>query len=192
MSLISKEVEFKYNAKDISLTEFMKFCEKREPVHHIYAAGYDHFYENAKDPDAFCRHRLGPDMNQLTFKRKIDDANNYIRTEHNVDLMRTMTQEQISALLLEFGYKFNVSIFKTCFVYVYDYYVLVYYIVYDLDMKELNRFVEIEMKEDYPWEDRNHAWDELVTTERLCKSLGINVKLRVKPSLFEMYKKDLD
>lgn len=182
------EIEFKYRADDIDLTAFIAFCQEREPVKIVNAAGYDHFYQNIKDLDVFCRHRIGPDMNQLTFKRKTTDSNNFIRTEHNIDLL-SASREQIASLASEFGYIHNFSLYKNCFIYCYDLYTLVYYIVYDEAMKESGRFVEIEMKEDYPWSSEQEAWEQLLVFEKLCKPLGLSAQSRIKRSLFELYRK---
>lgn len=185
-----QEIEFKYSAADISLTKFSEFCKTRKPLKFILASGYDYFYENLKDPDAFCRHRAGPDANQLTFKRKINSANNFVRTEHNLDLLPIMTNAQVEALCAEFGYKFNTTLFKNCFIYNYDFYTLVYYICYDVEMKELGRFVEIEMSEKHAWANEEETYNALLVMEKLCaKELGISAQARIKRSLWEMYKK---
>ncbi len=181
-----KEIELKYSADDISLTAFMAFCEEREPIKNLTPSGYDHFYK-AGNTDDFCRLRQGPDSNQLTFKRKLHGVNNYVRTEHNLDLTRKMARAQVEALLKEFGYLYTASIFKNCFVYNYADHTLVYYICYDRDLKELGRFIEIEAKEDYDWETQQHAWDTITAIERFCRPLGITPQARVKRSLFEMY-----
>ncbi len=184
------EVEFKYKADNISLTSFTDFCKTKKPTSVVIASGYDYFYENIDDPDAFCRHRVGPDSNQLTFKRKLSDVNNFIRTERNVDLAASMSVEEISGLCDEFGYKYNTSIFKNCFVYKYDWYTFVYYICYDTDMIELGRFVEIEMSEDHAWNSEKEAWEELLLMEKICgKGLGVTAQSRIKRSLFEMFRK---
>lgn len=184
------EVEFKYKADNITLTNFHKFCGDRNPERYVFASGYDYFYDSTKDQEAFCRHRTGPDVNQLTFKRKTADANNFIRTEHNIELRKGTEEHAVEALLKEFGYKINSSIFKTCFVYVYDYYVLVYYICYDLDMVEKSRFIEIEMREDYAWANESEAWNSLTAMERICKPLGITAQARIKKSLYEIFKEE--
>lgn len=187
------EIEFKYSADNISLSHFNKFCQAR-PDHDtsafLVASGYDYFYENKNDSEAFCRHRYGPDMNQLTFKRKTSGVNNFVRTEHNLDFTKDMTVSQIEAYIREHGYEFNTSIFKNCFIYKFEWYTLVYYICYDTDLKELGRFVEIEMKEDYAWKTRDEAWNALVSMERLCKTLGVSAQKRIKLSLYEMFKKE--
>jgi len=186
------EIEFKFNAKDIKLTDFIKFCKSHSgDCKEIIASGYDHFYDNSKDPDAFGRLRVGPDVNQLTFKRKTKDTNNFIRTEHNIELTKGTTRDQIEALFLEFGYKYNVSLFKNCFVFVYDTYTFVYYICYDTDMEELGRFIEIEMSEEHSWANEAEAYNHLLVLEKLMKSLGISPQNRVKRSLFELYSKDI-
>lgn len=184
------EIETKYNASNISFEVFEKFCKSRLPESNLFASGYDHFYDKASDSSSFCRHRVGPDSNQLTFKRKTTTSNNFVRTEHNIDLAPGVSKEQVEALCSEFGYKYNTSIFKTCFVYKYIWYVLSYYICYDLDMVERGRFVEIEMREDHKWANEDEAWSSLVVLEKLCKSLGLTPKSRIRKSLFELYRED--
>lgn len=184
-----KEVELKYSAENIPLTVFKKFCEGRNPRKLTVASGYDHFFSNTKDKDAFCRHRVGPDLNQLTFKRKTSDINNYIRTEHNIDLQHGVKKDQIEALCAEFGYAYNTSIFKTCFVYKFDYYTFVYYVCYDVEMQETGRFFEIEAAEDYQWKNETEAWEALMVLEKFSRPLGISAQGRIKKSLWEMVRK---
>lgn len=184
------EVEFKYPAENISLSTFTNFCERRPSLAVTSASGYDHFYEKQDCIGSFCRLRVGADANQLTFKRKTEDGNNFVRTEHNIDLTRETTREQIDALLSEFNYRYNTSLFKNCFIYKYDWYTAVYYVVYDETMKELGRFIELEMSEDYPWSSQEEAYNQLLILEKLFKPLGLIPQVRVKRSLFEMYKKD--
>ena len=183
------EIEFKYNAEAIPLSSFVELCASRQPENLILASGWDHFYENTKNPDAFCRLRVGPDSNQLTFKRKLADKNNFIRTEHNIDLERHVSLEQIANLVSEFGYKPNTKLFKNCFIYKFDKHIFVYYIVYDAGMKEVGRYVEIEMSEEHPWESEAQAMEALIELEKVFKPLGISPQSRIKRSLWEMYKK---
>jgi len=153
------EVETKYRADEMSLVAFHDFCKERKPERYLYSSGFDHFYHSLKSPNAFCRHRTGTDLNELTFKRKTSDSNSFIRTEHNITLAKDMQAHQIAALCNEFGYEYNTSIFKTCFVYIFDWYVLSYYICYNNEMKESGRFFEIEAREDYNWSTEAEAWD---------------------------------
>ena len=185
------EIEFKYRADNVGLEAFVTFCKGFNGLKaHVSASGFDHFYDNVKDPGAFGRLRVGPDLNQLTFKRKTEDANNFIRTEHNLDLAAHTCREQIEAFLGEFGYSYNMSLFKSCFVYKYDRHIFVYYICYDTDMKETGRFIEVEMSEDFPWASESDAYEELAVLEKLMKPLGISPQNRVKKSLFELYRKE--
>lgn len=183
------EIETKYNAKNVSLTEFKEFCKARGPLRSIMASGYDHFYAKPDEESSFCRHRTGPDRNEFTYKQKTNAANSTIRREVNVNMMPGESKETAAALAESFGYQYNTSIFKTCFVYTYEWYTLVYYITYDLDMKELDRLLEIEMKEDHPWASEADAWNQLTVLEKLCKPLGASPQARIKRSLFEMYRK---
>lgn len=183
-----KEIEFKYTADDMKLEDFIAFCEERQPKKQVIASGYDHFYETPQGSESFCRLRVGPDMNQLTFKRKTSESNNYVRTEHNLDIARKMTRAQVEALCAEFGYTYNTSIFKNCFVYTYDDHVLVYYICYDVNLNELGRFFEIEAREDYAWKTETEARDTIAALERICKPLGVSPQGRIKRSLFEMFR----
>jgi adenylate cyclase class IV len=182
-----KEVEFKYSASEISIESFHKFCKgKKGLVKYVMASGFDHFYASTVIPGAFCRHRQGADMNQLTLKRKTTHENSYVRTEHNIDLDPTMTEPQIRSLCNDLGYTYTGRIFKVCFVYKYDYYTLCYYVVYDDNMKELNRFFEIEMSEEVQWRE-GEAYSALVIMEKSCKLLGAKADNRESASLFEMY-----
>lgn len=185
-----QEIEFKYNASGTSLSKFEEFCKKLNPDKFFTASGFDYFYANADSPESFYRLRVGADFNQLTFKRKTKDENNYIRTEHNIDLKNHVTKDQIEALCADFNYKYNMSIFKNAFVYTYDWYTLVYYVVYDENMKELGRFIEIELSEEKEWASDESAWNELVVIEKLCKDIGITAQSRIKKSLYEMFKKE--
>lgn len=186
-----KEIELKYNAKDIDFHAFNAFALSRKPISKVIASGYDHFHANSKDKDSFCRHRVGLDINQLTFKRKGEGAaNNVTRTEHNLNLSPDTSVEQVEALCAEFGYTYNTSIFKTCFVYTYEWYVFVYYIVHDKSMKELGRFLEIEAREDYNWGSEQDALTGIASIEKFAKGLGINAQSRMRKSLWEMFRKE--
>lgn len=184
-----REVEFKYNAEGISLAKFHEFCRGRTPFDYLSASSPDHFYCNTKNDGSFYRFRDGGDFKQLTFKKKTVDQNNFIRTEHNITLASTTKEDQVRALVAEHGYKYDTSVFKTCFIYFYDYYTLVYYVCLDYEHKEIGRFVEIEVNEDYPWKSEQEAWDSLIALEKLCKGLGVSPQARIKKSLYEMFTK---
>lgn len=184
------EIELKYNAKNISLEDFCEFARSlKPPVKYKEAAGYDYFYDDPKDEDGFYRLRIGHDVRQITYKHKTKETNNYIRDEHNLNLVKGMTFDAMVAYVSSLGYKFNNKIFKNCFIFEFETYTLVYYVCSDSNISELGRFIEIEMKEDYPWASQADAWNELVALERICKPLGVSPQSRVKRSLFELYKK---
>lgn len=185
-----KEIEFKYRADDITLTKFVEFCTtlKGTPKY-IEAAGYDYFFSSPKDEDGFYRIRMGHDTRQLTYKNKTKESNNYVRDEHNLNFAKSMTRDYIEGYVKSLGYEFDSKLFKNCFIYAFETYTLVYYICYDADMKELGRFVEIEMSEEYAWPTEADAWNELVAMERICRPLGISPQARVKRSLFELFGK---
>lgn len=185
----NKEIEFKYDASKVELQDFNAFCTNRRPLKFIIISGYDHFYAKADDPKSFYRHRVNTNENQLTFKRKTSPDNNYVRVEHNIDLPLSVTEEKIGDLCAISGYEYNFSLFKNCFIYNFDYYTLVYYICYDISMREMGRFIEIEMKEDYDWGNEEEAYGELLALETLCKKIGTVKESRVADSLFEMYRK---
>jgi adenylate cyclase class IV len=185
------EIEFKYKAS-IALTEFNDFCESRKPDKFVIISGFDHFYSSKSDKDSFYRHRVNTNENQLTFKKKLTVDNNFIRKEHNIDLPMSVSEDKIGSLCEINGYEYDISIFKNCFIYNYDYYTLVYYICYDKNLTELGRFIEIEMKEDYDWRNEEEAYGELVSLERLCKSIGASPDNRLNLSLFEMFRRRND
>ena len=189
MSTKHLEIETKYRADEMSFTKFEAFIHTLNPTQTVRASGYDHFYASKDSPGSFARHRVGPEFNQLTFKRKTADNNNYIRTEHNISIDLNVKTEQVAALMKEFCYEYNTTIFKNVFVYNFDRYNFVYYICYTPDLKELGRFVEIEMSEEYAWKSEIEAWTQLEALERDLKPLGITPQHRMRKSLFEMFKK---
>lgn len=180
------EVEFKYSAESIDLTDFTAFCEASTPVKYIQASGYDHFYASDKDPMQFGRHRIGPDYSQLTVKAKTQESNNYIRQEDNLDFKDDISRAQVESFFAKFGYEHKRSIFKNCFIYKYPLYTLVYYLIYTEDMNEIGRYVEIEMSENHPWGSAEQAFEALRQVEKQCKSLGIIPQSRIRNSLYEI------
>lgn len=189
MGLKGLEIETKYRAGEVKLSDFKAFCEAKDPRSYKVVSGSDYFYSNTKDSDSFWRHRVGPDSNQITFKRKTADTNNFVRVEHNIELRKDMTVEAVAAMLKEFAYTYNTEIFKNCFIYKYEYYTIVLYICYDKDMKELERFIELEMQEDYDWKNVDEAWNALIVLEKTAKDIGITSRNRVRSSLFELFRK---
>ncbi len=183
--MIGMEIEFKYRADEVNLASFMSHCNGMKPVDYVLASGWDHFYDASKT-EGFARHRIGSNFNQLTYKRKTTDKNNYVREEDNLDLLLSVTQTQIASFLSKFGYEHNCTIFKNCFIYKYPTYSVVYYVIYSKALKEIGRFIEIEMSEDYAWESEEAAWNSLLEVEKSCKALGLTPQGRMKKSLYEL------
>jgi hypothetical protein len=183
------EVETKYHADNMHLKDFKKFAKSLNPIKYIEASGFDYYFTKNK---SFTRYRAG-DLHELTKKRQTDKANNYIRTEINMRIVPEDTEEKtlekVTAFVAEDGYKFNFSIFKSCFIYFYPSFDLVYYIIFDSNMKEQGRFFEIEMLEDYPWESLEQVWEDLLKIEKQLAPLGIKPSNRINKSLFQMFKK---
>ncbi len=180
------EIEFKYDAKNITLTEFTEFCVSENPVEFVQASGWDHFYSNDKDEMQFGRHRVGPDYNQLTVKAKTQESNNYVRQEDNLNFKDSISKEKVASFFAKFDYEHKRSIFKNCFIYKFPLHTFVYYVIYTEDMNELGRYIEIEMSEEHPWESADRALNTLRQIERDCKPLGIIPQGRIRNSLYEI------
>lgn len=184
-----KEIELKFKADKISIKDFRKFCESRAGYEYITTSGFDQFFESPKDSTGFLRHRKeNSRFNQLTFKRKLAEKNNFIRNEINISLGLEVTESQVTALAKELGYDFSFALFKNCFIWKFPLYTLVVYVCYDDNLKEIGRFIEIEMDEDHDWGSEDAAWQALTNLEKQLEPLGITAQNRVKRSLFEMFK----
>jgi adenylate cyclase class IV len=180
-----KEVETKYYADDIKMDDFVKLVQPLDPEW-IMVSSYDDYFIN--DNDEFIRYRYHDHMGELTIKRKTTDANNNNRVEVNVPT-DGKSSKSVAAFVDLLGYKFNFSIFKTCKIAFLDRVVLVYYVVYDKNLNELHRFVEIEANEKFAWGSEVEAWDEVIKYEKMFEPLGITPKHRLRKSLYELFKK---
>ena len=180
-----KELETKYFADDIDMADFIKLVQPLNPEW-MMVSSYDDYFTNSSGE--FIRYRYHDHMGELTIKRKTTDANNNNRIEVNVptDGKSSASIEAFAGLL---GYTKNFSIFKTCKIAFLDKVVLVYYVVYDENLNEKKRFIEVEAKEDYNWSSEEEAWAEVIKYENMLAPLGITAKNRLKKSLFEIFKK---
>ena len=180
-----KELETKYSADDIKLEDFISLSNTLPIKKKMMVSSYDDYFVDAAGN--FIRYRHHEGRGELTIKRKTSDKNNNDRIEVNVpttgDNLKT-----ISTFVGLLGYTYNFGIFKTAQIYWIDKVVLVYYVVYDKELKELRRFVEIEADEDLEWTSEAEAWDEIAKYEKLMEPLGITPKNRLKKSLFETFK----
>ena len=181
----NKEIETKYLADEIDMEEFIKLVDKLNPEWTMVSS-YDDYYVNEKGE--FIRYRYHDHMGELTIKRKTIDLNNNNRVEVNVPT-DGKSSNAISAFCDLLGYKKNFSIFKTCKIAFLEKIVLVYYVVYDENLKEKKRFIEVEANEKYSWPSEEEAWNEVIKYENMLYPLGISSKNRLKKSLFEIFKK---
>jgi adenylate cyclase class IV len=181
----NKEIETKYLADEIGMEEFVSLVDKLNPEWTMVSS-YDDYYVNEKGE--FIRYRYHDHMGELTIKRKTIDLNNNNRVEVNVPT-DGKSSNAISAFCDLLGYKKNFSIFKTCKIAFLEKIVLVYYVVYDENLKEKKRFIEVEANEKYNWASEEEAWNEVIKYENMLSSLGISSKNRLKKSLFEIFKK---
>lgn len=179
-----KEIETKYYANAIPMDDFVKIVEPLNPEW-IMVSSYDDYFTN--ENDEFIRYRYHDNMGELTIKRKTNNNNNLNRIEVNIKT-ESKSSKAVAAFVDLLGYKLNFSIFKTCKIAILDKVVLVYYIVYDSNLKELERFIEIEAREDIKWLNEKDAWLEIVKYEDILEPLGISAKKRLKKSLFEIFK----
>lgn len=179
------EVEFKYNADKVDFERFHVFCSKKKPRQVILASGYDHFYSNG-NPDMFCRHRIDHNnkTEEITYKKKTSKDDSFVRTEINVSI-NPGKEADVRALFEHMGYKYNNSIFKSSYIYLFNDHIASYYIVYDLEMKELGRYIEIEVAETPAFQTLEY----LKSIEKRYKNMGLISTKRIKESLFELYRK---
>ena len=167
------------------MDDFVKLVDPMNPEW-IMVSSYDDYFVN--DKDEFIRYRYHDNMGELTIKRKTTDNNNLKRLEVNIKT-ESKSSKSVSAFVELLGYKPNFSIFKTCKIAFLEKVVLVYYIVYDQNLNELNRFIEVEAREDYKWSNEEAAWEEVLKYEKTLEPLGITSRNRLKKSLFELFKK---
>jgi len=185
-----KEIETKYSASHVKLKDFKDFCARLGSRVEKQASSYDHYYEKTKHE--FLRYRAGL-RPELTVKKKTKTKNNYVRTEINLPLDKETSEKRrlqiVDAFCGHLGFVHNFTIYKVCQIYFYEKFNLVYYVVYDEDLREKTRLIEIEMDEEYAWASQSEAWRELLKIEKKLKALGITKKDRINESLYEMFRK---
>lgn len=187
-----KEIEFKYDAEHITLDQFKSIADSLKAGTITNGTGIDHFYAKDGDVASFYRHRVGSGINQLTFKKKTSEDNSFIRVEHNLDLLSSFSEDDVKAYCDTFGYKYNTTLHKNSFNCGRDHFMLTYYICYeDSSLKEIGRFIEIEMNEHFDWESEKQAFNSLVMLEKVLKRFGLTPDKRISKSLFEMYRKEI-
>lgn len=183
-----RELEYKYKADDVGLTQFCDLMETLNVVKRLDVSSWDRYYTKEGEPESFQRYRSG-NTPELTKKRKVNTNNNWERIEIDLPLDHSLiTEEIVSKYVALDGYSENFRIYKTCSIYWLDNINFVYYIVYDKELREKARFIEVEVNKEKVsgLEDVNSTLNE---AERVLAGLGISPKNRLKKSLYEMFVK---
>jgi len=184
----SLELEYKYNAENISLPAFIEFCNALKPLKKLEVSSWDFYYTNLEKgkENHFIRFRQS-DNAELTIKRKTSEANNWERLEIDLPLQGDKLNEStVNKFVSLLNYKFSAKIFKSCFIYWFDNVNIVYYVVYDSNLKELGRFLEIEVNKEQI-NNLSNPTTLLKIYEEKLKELNLKPANRLKKSLFEMF-----
>lgn len=183
------ELEFKYNGDNLKLGEFVKFAESMNPTKRLEVASWDYYYEAPeKLPFDFLRFRNGPSP-ELTIKMKTDDKNNNNRFELDLPLSKKVGDWMVKKFVELLGFKENFRVYKYCDIYWYEKLDIVYYVIYNKDMIEQGRRVEIEARKDYPFKSAEEALVEVKAMEQRMSEIGITPQNRMKKSMWEQFRK---
>jgi predicted adenylyl cyclase CyaB len=186
------EIEYKYSADDIDRLVFKDLIKSLNPKRFIYVESKDIYY--AKSKDEFLRYRMPSDnklsgeenRQELTFKKKSVDQNNWTRLE--VNLRIDLNDSDLVHMFCEgLGYKKNVELIKFCDIFYFDDCDIVYYSVKNEEGK-YSYFLEIESLENCGV-TKEKSLEVLQKYEKLLAPLGITPQKRKKLSLWEMNRK---
>ena len=185
-----KELEYKFYASKVDLKDFIKFMTELNPKLRKDVSSWDYYYTNDINSDEFMRFRESQDP-ELTIKRKTKKSNNWQRIELDLPLDRDRialpTVETFANLL---GYTENFRIYKTCFIFWFENVNFVYYVVYNENMKEVDRFLEVEVNKDrVPELGLDKAMEELRSAALKLDKFDLSLQNRLRKSLFEMFRK---
>ena len=186
-----QELEYKYRADDVGLKQFQEFMEGLGYCKHMTVSSWDTYFIN--DPGDFIRFRESHLTPELTVKRKTKEENNWHRVEVDLPLdSKRINRKTVEHFVKLENYIENFRIFKSCFIFFQEHINYVYYIVYDYEMREKQRFIEVEVNKDKINELVDNGIDPkelLKKGEELLFKLNISSKNRLKKSLFELYRK---
>ena len=116
MTTKNKEIELKYSAAYIQLSEFRTLAKKLKPVGKLDISSWDMYYTNG-NKDEFIRFR-DSDEPELTIKRKTREDNNWHRVEIDLPLDITrLTPKLVKDWVGLLNYKENFRIYKKCFIF---------------------------------------------------------------------------
>lgn len=186
-----QELEFKYRADEVSLQAFIALIGNPGLKRRLDISSWDTYYTNADGNFIRCRHSATSP--ELTIKRKNNNTNNWDRVEVDLKLAPVTdgtNSEEMSYDVDRFcdllGYQKDFKIYKSCFIFWHENVNYVYYIVYDEDMQEQGRFVEVEVTKTEYYESDPQTM--LLTAEQHLAQIGLSPRKRLKKSLFEMYR----
>lgn len=184
----NKELEYKYRADNVSPTDFEVLMQTLEYSDKIEVSSWDIYYIQKGTTDMFQRYRMSGDKPELTKKRKVKDTDNWERIEVDLPLDPDRVTEKIVKDYVGLdGYKENFRIYKSCFIYWFENVNMVWYSVYDRDMNEKGRFIEVEINKDKVEDLGDGAFEVLKNFEQELAKVNISPKNRLKKSLFEMF-----
>lgn len=201
------ELEYKYRADNIKLEDFCNLIKRLNPLKETKVSSWDYYFCKKEDPfqeypmtydSSFIRFRDSTINPELTQKTKTHTNNNFNRVEIDLPLDRTkITLETVNKFMNTLGYEENFRIYKNCFVYWLDSVNFVYYTVFDKDLKELGRFIEVEVNKEKVTEldkvNKNPYFSgseiELDLYANKLEELGLTSKNIMQESLFELFKK---
>jgi len=187
------ELEYKYDASNVKLSDFQKFIDGLKEDHDYQklqeASSWDMYYVSSDNPNSFMRFRNG-ESPELTIKEKTVDSNNWERFELDLPLDgRRITEVTVDKFTSYLGYFLSRKIFKSCFIHWFNLVNYVYYTVYNDEMVEIGRYIEVEINKDKVPELQETAISLLKSHEKALAQLGLNHNNRMKRSLFEIYVK---
>jgi adenylate cyclase class IV len=183
------ELEFKYDGADIKRSKFVEFAQANSPVKRVEVSGWDYYYSGTGLPFEFIRFREGGDVNELTIKMKKEEKNNNSRFELDLPLGSKAALWMIEKFVGLFGFSENFRVFKYCDIYWFEKVDIVFYIIYNKDMNEVGRRVEIEARKDYPFKSAEEGLAEVKAMEAKMADIGISPQMRMKKSMWEQFKK---
>lgn len=182
------ELEFKYDGSDIKLSKFVEFANSLNPQKKVEGTGWDFYYSGTGQNFEFIRLRRGG-ICELTIKIKNSEKNNNDRFELDLPLDMKVSNWLVEKFVSLFGFKENFRVFKYFDIYWFEKVDIVYYTIYNKDMVEIGRRVEIEARKDYPFKSSEEALNEVKAMEQMMAEIGITPQKRMKKSMWEQFRK---
>lgn len=192
--ITTTELEYKYLANSVKMSDFNAFALSLNPEKRIEVSSWDIYFKSSNPslPFEFMRYRQGP-RPELTIKIKTNENNNNARTEIDVPLNPNIPEKEVEHIVAsfcqQFGFKEEFRIYKFCSIFYYEKTDMVYYITFNEEMHEQDRFIEIEARKDRPFEKAEDAWKLVHELEQKFSIFGITPQHRMRRSQWEMNKK---